>query len=90
MITYPNENIQWEIAETTNLGIEAKLFKGIFEMTADIYESIRHNIISERYVIPASMGIEVAPLDNIGKTRSRGIDLAGKIQHAFSKVRSLP
>lgn len=85
MITYPNENIQWEIAETTNLGIEAKLFKGIFEMTADIYESIRHNIISERYVIPASMGIEVAPLDNIGKTRSRGIDLAGKIQHAFSK-----
>jgi outer membrane receptor protein involved in Fe transport len=30
------------------------------------------------------MGIEVSPLDNVGKVRSRGVDLAVKVQHAFT------
>lgn len=82
--SYGDPNIQWEIAEQSNLGLEVKLFKGIFEFTLDAYEEIRHNIIGNRTTIPANMGIEVAPLDNIGKARSRGIDFSGKIQHAFS------
>ena len=82
--SYANENIQWEIAEQMNFGIEAKLFKGILEFTLDAYQEIRHNIIDKRTSIPASVGVELAPLDNIGKARSRGIDFSGKIQHAFS------
>lgn len=82
--SYANENIQWEIAEQVNLGVEVKLFDGLFEFTLDAYQEIRHNIIANRTTIPASMGVEVAPLDNIGKARSRGIDFSGKIQHAFS------
>lgn len=81
---YGDEDIQWEIAEQANLGIEAKFFKGLLEVQADIYQEIRHNILSNRYVIPANVGIEVPPLDNIGKTRSRGIDLSAKVQHQFS------
>lgn len=81
---YGDEDIQWEIAEQANLGIETKLFKGLLEIQADIYQEFRHNILSKRYVIPANVGIEVAPLDNIGKTRSRGIDLSAKIQHQFN------
>lgn len=82
--SYANENIQWEIAESVNFGLEAKLFKGIVEFTVDAYQEVRHNILSNRTTIPANMGIEVAPLDNIGKTRGRGIDFSGKVQHAFS------
>lgn len=82
--SYANENIKWEIAEQSNLGVELKLFQGLFELNADMYQEIRHNIISNRQTIPASMGIEVDPLDNVGKTCSRGIDLSGKIQKAFS------
>ena len=82
--SYANENIQWEIAEQTNLGIEAKLFKGLIELQADFYREIRHNIISNRTTIPASMGIEVDPLDNIGETLSKGVDLSLKVQKAFS------
>lgn len=82
--SYANENIQWEIAEQVNFGLEAKFFKGILEITVDAYQELRHNILSTRTTIPSSMGIEVAPLDNIGKARSRGIDFAGKIQHSFS------
>ena len=81
---YGNPNIQWEISEQINLGLETRFFSGILELNADIYQEIRHNVIGNRLVIPANMGVEISPLDNIGKTRSRGIDLAGKIQHAFS------
>ena len=84
VLSYANENIQWEIAETSNFGIEAKFFNGLVELQTDFYQEIRHNIISQRTIIPAHMGIEVPPLDNVGKTCSRGIDLSGKIQHSFN------
>lgn len=82
--SYANDGIQWEVAEQANLGIEAKFFQGLVEVDLDIYQEIRHNIISPRVVIPSSVGIEVPPLDNIGKARSRGLDFSGKIQHAFN------
>lgn len=85
VIAYPNEKIQWEVAETTNLGIELSFLDGLVEVQADIYEQIRHNIISSRMILPAHMGIEVPPLDNIGSTRGRGVDLSAKVQKAFSR-----
>ena len=81
---YGDPNVKWEIAEQVNFGLEMKLFKGIVDLTVDVYQQIRHNILDYRRTIPANMGIEVAPLDNMGKVRSRGVDLAGKVQHAFS------
>ncbi len=85
VVAYPNDEILWEIAEDYNLGLEAKLFGGLIEMQADFYKSFRHNILSQRVNIPTSMGIEIAPLDNVGKTYSRGVDLSAKIQHQFSE-----
>ena len=81
---YENEDIQWEIAEQVNFGMELKLFDGLFDMTLDAYQEIRHNVLANRTVVPASMGLGLQPLDNIGKVRSRGLDFAGKIQHAFT------
>ena len=83
--SYPNDKIKWEVAEQSNLGVEAKLFGGLFEMTADIYQEIRHNIIDRRITVPASVGLEEYQLANVGKARSRGVDLSGKIQKAFNK-----
>ena len=34
--------------------------------------------------IPAQIGVDVNPLDNLGKVRSRGVDVSAKVQHAFS------
>lgn len=84
LVSYPNSKIKWEIAEQVNLGIETKLFNGLFEVNADIYQEIRHNIIDYRITMPATVGLEKYQLANVGKARSRGIDLSGKIQHAFS------
>ncbi len=81
--TYPNEGIQWEIAEKYNIGIDTKLFNGIIELTADVYRDYRHNILDYRTTIPATAGIREYQLDNVGRSISQGIDLEGKIQHNF-------
>ena len=81
---YANENIQWEIAEQVNFGVETKLFDGLVDVTFDAYQEIRHNILANRTVIPSSVGLGLQPLDNIGKVKSRGFDFSGKIQHAFT------
>lgn len=82
--SYPNSKIKSEIAEQVNLGVETKLFDGILELNADFYQEIRHNILDYRTVIPQTTGLEAYQLSNVGRARSRGIDLSGKIQHAFS------
>ena len=81
---YPNDKITWEIAEQSNLGVETKFFGGIVEIVADLYQEIRHNILDYRYTMPGTTGLESLQIGNVGKARSRGIDLSGKIQHAFS------
>lgn len=81
---YGDPGIEWEVSEQINLGLETRFFKDILELNADFYQEIRHNIIANRTVIPGNMGVEFAPLDNIGKVRSRGMDLSAKVQHAFT------
>ena len=82
--SYPNEKLTWEIAEQSNIGIETKFFGGIVELNADIYQEIRHNILDYRYTMPSTTGLEKPQIGNVGKARSRGIDLSCKIQHAFT------
>ena len=84
MNNYENPSITWERAEQANLGIELKMFKNLVDINADIYQEIRHNIIATRTNLPAHMGLHYNPNDNIGKVRSRGIDISAKIQHAWS------
>ena len=82
--SYPNDKLTWEIAEQSNIGIETRFFGGIVELNADIYQEIRHNILDYRYTMPSTTGLEKPQLGNVGKARSRGIDLSGKVQHMFS------
>ncbi|MGL5682167.1 MAG: TonB-dependent receptor [Marinifilaceae bacterium] len=82
--SYANPNIKWEISEKYNFGVETNFFNGLIEMTTDLYREYRHNILSLRTAIPESMGIQVSPLDNIGKSKSYGVDVEGKFQYALS------
>ena len=81
---YGDPDVKWEVSEQINLGLETRFFKDILEVNVDLYQEIRHNIIENRTVIPASMGIELPPLDIMGKVRARGMDLSAKVQHAFT------
>lgn len=82
--SYPNDKITWEIAEQSNLGIEANFFDGLFEFNVDLYQEYRRNIIDYRYTLPESLGLESLQIGNVGSAKSNGIDISGKIQHAFS------
>ena len=84
ILAYANPKIQWEISEQVNLGLEMTFLNGLFDFTIDVYQAVRHNILGQRTIVPASMGLGIEPYVNIGKTRSRGVDFAGKIQHSFS------
>ena len=55
---YGDPDVKWEVSEQINLGLETRFFKDILEVNVDLYQEIRHNIIENRTVIPASMGIE--------------------------------
>lgn len=79
----PESPIQWETAEQVNLGLDTKLFGDLLEFNLDAYQQSRHNILFYRTTIPSAGGVEILPLVNAGETRSRGVDLAGKIRHAF-------
>ncbi len=82
--SYAKENTKWETNEQLNLGLDIKLFNGIFESNIDVYHAIRHNIYDYRYTIPSSVGLVQPPLDNFGSVDSKGIDFSGKFQHAIS------
>ncbi|WP_255301932.1 TonB-dependent receptor [Butyricimonas sp. Marseille-P3923] len=81
---YENPYIEWEIAEQVNLGAEIKLFKNLIELNIDAYQQVRHNILSFRTTIPATAGFGLNPEANIGKARSRGIDLEANVRHLFN------
>lgn len=81
---YANPNIKWEVNEQNNLGIETKLFNGLFDIQMDFYKQVRHNILDYRRVVPANMGLEYYQLANIGEVKAHGFDFSGKIQKAFT------
>jgi len=81
---YKNLETKWEVSEMMNFGTEVKLFRGLIDFNIDLYQELRHNIYDYRVTLPASMGLYQAPLDNVGTVKSRGMDIAGKIQHSFS------
>lgn len=83
--SYANPYIQWEVAEQTNFGLDFTLFGGLIDVTAEAFQEIRHNILSQRVVVPATMGLGLYPYANIGKGRSRGFDVKVKIQKQFNK-----
>lgn len=82
--SYPNNKITWEIAEQMNIGLELGFFDGLVELNADLYQEVRHNILDYRYTMPDVIGLESLQIGNVGSAKSNGIDLSGKIQHAFS------
>ena len=79
---YENQNIAWEIAAKTNLGLEMSLLKG-FEINVDVYKEHRKNILMNRAYIPHSMGLQATPRANLGEASGKGIDFSVDYQKNF-------
>ncbi|TCD26456.1 TonB-dependent receptor [Pedobacter psychrodurus] len=71
----PNPNITWELANTTDIGLEAQFFKGKLGVNIDVFRSLRSNILITRSEsVPGYTGLTL-PSENLGKVLNRGIEM---------------
>lgn len=70
-----NTNLGWETVAQTNIGVDADLFGGKLNVTADYYLKNTSDILLA-YNVPWETGISVPPSQNIGKVRNTGFELA--------------
>jgi TonB-linked SusC/RagA family outer membrane protein len=71
---YGNEDITWEKAYKSDIGIEVDLIDDI-EIRLDLYHQKRTDILMARTDIPSTMGLSYSPKSNIGEAASKGFDL---------------
>lgn len=79
------DNLQWEKAIKTNIGIEGRLFQEQVSFVLDIFKDQRDGIFMPRVQIPAYAGLITKPYSNIGKMQSSGADGNAAFMHEINK-----
>ncbi|WP_018615162.1 SusC/RagA family TonB-linked outer membrane protein [Segetibacter koreensis] len=71
----PNPSAKWEKDVNSNIGIDATLFKGVVDITADYYKKdIQDLLFNPTY--PGTAGTGTVPFSNVAQVKNHGIDLA--------------
>lgn len=70
-----NEQLQWEVAQKMNLGIDLRILNSL-DLTLDYFTEKRNNILRDRGTVPDLNGlpISVLPPVNIGEVENRGFE----------------
>lgn len=73
---FGNPNVQWEVAQKANIGLEVGLFKEI-SITIDAFREKRNNVLIFRGSIPAIIGVASSSLapSNIGVVENKGYEI---------------
>jgi TonB-linked SusC/RagA family outer membrane protein len=79
---YANNQITWEEARTTNLGMDLTLLKD-FNLVIDAYKQHRSNILMARSYIPTTMGLTAPVNANVGVAEGKGIDISLDYNKSF-------
>lgn len=91
---FANPNIQWEVGEKWNAGIDIGLFKGTLNISADFFKEKRRNIFLERQNTPDVLGfspssqwlnLKTVVYGNLGVVDNRGVDVSVDYSKTFSK-----
>ena len=83
----PNPDITWEVAKTTNIGIESTLWGGKLGLELDLFRTKRSNILTTRNaVIPDYTGLQL-PDENIGKVQNKGFEVQLSHKNQVREVR---
>lgn len=72
---YANENITWETAYKSNLGIEVGLYNKV-QIQVDFYREQRKNILMNRADVPTTMGLSAPVRANLGEASAQGMDIS--------------
>ncbi|GGC12844.1 SusC/RagA family TonB-linked outer membrane protein [Parapedobacter defluvii] len=68
------DNLEWEKAIKTNIGIEGTFFDHKAQFVFDIFNDQRNGIFMQRVQVPSYAGLVNMPFGNVGKMRSYGAD----------------
>ncbi|MFC3559265.1 SusC/RagA family TonB-linked outer membrane protein [Pedobacter jamesrossensis] len=68
-----NPNLTWERAIKSNIGFDANLLDERFNLTFDIFQENRDNILATFQTIGGNLGFQAAP-ENFGKMKNRGLE----------------
>ncbi len=70
----PNPNVTWEVANQSNIGFDAQMYKGKLNFSAEYFYNLRTNILTYRNAsVPASTGLTL-PRENIGEVVNSGFE----------------
>ena len=71
----PNPNVTWEVANQSNIGIDAKFLNNRMNLTAEYFYNNRSNILWNRNAsVPSTSGLTL-PRENIGEVSNQGFEL---------------
>lgn len=68
------DNLQWEKAVKTNIGMELNLFHDKLSFIFDVFHDQRNGIFMQRVQVPAYAGLISMPYGNVGRMKSLGAD----------------
>ena len=68
------DNLQWEKAKKSDIGIEGELFRGKLSFVVDIFNDVRDGIFQQRQQVPDYIGLVNMPFGNVGSMKSFGSD----------------
>ncbi|MEC3878147.1 SusC/RagA family TonB-linked outer membrane protein [Parapedobacter sp. 10938] len=71
---YANDDVTWEKAYKTNIGMDLELFNQL-NMIVDVFHERRTNILMGRSYIPTTMGLTAGIAANVGEAEGKGIDM---------------
>lgn len=79
---YPNDQISWETAKMTNIGLEVGLFNKV-NIQWDYFQEKRTNVLMDRSQIPATLGLQAPLRANVGEASSDGFEASIDYNESF-------
>jgi TonB-linked SusC/RagA family outer membrane protein len=78
-----NENVTWETAKKTNIGVDLGFFKDQLTLQVDVFSEKRKDILLQRRTVPSVAGFFPwsIPFGNLGKVNNKGIDALLEVKH---------
>ena len=82
---FPNRNLSWETAQTTNIGLDGSLLNNRITFTVEYFDKLTRGILQST-AIPASVGNQNQPILNIASVRNSGFEFQLGYNQRFGQV----
>lgn len=82
---FPNRDLSWETATTTNIGLDGSLFSNKLGFTVEYYNKLTSGILQST-AVPASVGNQNQPILNIASVRNSGFEFQLNFNHQIGDI----